>query len=87
MIVTINVLKIKSVQCLKAVLLRRVYNTTFGLCESTYVSVNFKPYLTCPSDINLKEPLWFFDKICSQMLNNFSAFSTVFYNFYVALTF
>ena len=27
----------------------------------------------------------FFDKICSQMLNNFIAFNTVFYNFHVAL--
>ena len=26
-----------------------------------------------------------FDKICSQMLNNFTAFSTVLYNFHVAL--
>ena len=39
----------------------------------------------CPKDINLKETLWFFDKICSQMLNNFTAFSTVSYNFHVAL--
>ena len=39
----------------------------------------------CPRDINLKENLWFFDKICSQMLNNFTAFDTVFYNFHAAL--
>ena len=38
-----------------------------------------------PQDTNLKETLWFFDKICSQMLNNFTAFSTVLYNFHVAL--
>ena len=40
---------------------------------------------SCLRDINLKETLWFFDKICSQMLNNFTAFSTVLYNFHVAL--
>ena len=42
MIVAINFLKKCSVP--ESCLLRRVYNTTFGLCESTYVSVNSKPY-------------------------------------------
>ena len=28
----------------EAVLLRKVYNSTFGLCESTYVSVSSKHY-------------------------------------------
>ena len=46
MIVAIKFLK--CVQCLKAVLLRRVYNTTFGLCESTYGSVNSKHYHPLP---------------------------------------
>ena len=38
-----------------------------------------------PHGHKLKGDLWFFDKICSQMLNNFTAFSTVLYNFHVAL--
>ena len=32
----------------------------------------------------MKETFLDFDKICGQMLNNFTAFSTVFYNFHVA---
>ena len=41
----------------------------------------------CHRDINLKETLWFFDKICGQMLNNFTALIIVLFyiNFHVAM--
>ena len=48
--------------------------------------VDFSLLLNCYHKKTYKcRALWFFDKICSQMLNNFIAFSTVLYNFHVAL--